>query len=106
MKAGEVYDILDSAGQHGVLLLSAATPENTGETAHSWYYEIERKHGQYSLVFHNSHMAGGVPVAILIQYGHATRNGGFVQGRDFINPVIKPIFDKIAADVWKAVSKA
>jgi hypothetical protein len=105
MKDGQVYNILHSYGQQGVQALSDATPTETGETAHSWYYEVERRNGRYSLSFHNSHMADGIPVAILIQYGHATRNGGFVQGRDFINPALKPIFDRIANDVWKAVIK-
>jgi hypothetical protein len=105
MKTGEVYSVLNNYGQRGVQALRDATPIDTTETANSWYYEIVRKNGQYSIIFKNSHMAGNIPVAILIQYGHGTRTGGYVEGRDFINPAIRPIFDQIAADVWRAVTK-
>lgn len=104
-KDGQIFQALYRAGEKGVLALEDATPIDTSETRHSWYFEVTRKYGQYSVVFHNRHMADGVPVAILIQYGHATRNGGFVQGRDFINPAITPIFDMLANDIWKEVTK-
>lgn len=97
---------LDRYGREGVLALSSATPKDTGKTASSWYYKIEEKDGvAVSISFHNSNVNKGVPIAIILQYGHATRNGGWVQGRDYINPAIRPIFDKIAEDVWKEVTK-
>lgn len=105
MKSGEIFALLEKYGQRGVIALQNATPIDTSETASSWYYEIVRKHGQYSLIFRNRHMADNVPVAILIQYGHGTATGGYVEGRDFINPAMRPIFDQILNDVWKAVIK-
>lgn len=104
-KDGQIFQALYQAGEKGVALLEDATPIDTSETAVSWYFEVVRKFGQYSIIFRNGHMAGDTPVAILIQYGHATRNGGFVEGRDFINPVIRPLFDKLAEDIWKEVTK-
>ena len=96
---------LDHYGRMGVEALRKATPKDTGLTASSWYYEIERKRDAISINFLNSNVQNGIPIAILIQYGHATRNGGFVQGIDYINPSIKPIFEKIADDAWKDVTK-
>ena len=101
VKLGE----LDRYGREGVAALESATPKNTGLTASSWYYEIERKGESVSISFHNSNIQNGVPIAIILQYGHGTRNGGWVQGRDYINPAIQPIFDKIANDAWKEVTK-
>jgi hypothetical protein len=103
-KKSEVKAVLDKYGQEGVNALALATPTDSGETAHSWTYEITHKPGRYAIVFRNTHVVNGTPVAILIQYGHATRTGGYVEGRDYINPVIRPLFDKIANDVWKAVT--
>jgi hypothetical protein len=100
----DFYSKMDAYGRRGVMALSSATPVESGETAQSWYYEIVRKDGFTSIEWRNSHMAGPTPVAILLQYGHATGTGGYVQGRDFINPAIKPIMDEIAADVWKVVT--
>lgn len=97
--------ILDRYGREGVAALSSATPVDTGTTSNSWYYTIERKNGSSSIVFHNSNVDSGVLVAILIQYGHGTRTGGWVQGRDYINPAIQPIFDKIATEAWREVTK-
>lgn len=102
---GSNFDILNSYGEQGVRALANATPIDSGLTAESWTYEVVKKKGYYALVFHNTHMVDGKPIAILIQYGHATGTGGYVQGRDYINPAVKPIFDKIAKDVWKAVNK-
>lgn len=96
---------LDKYGREGVAALSSATPVDSGLTASSWYYEIERKNGSASITFHNSNIQNGVPIAIILQYGHGTRNGGWVQGRDYINPAIQPIFDKIANDAWREVTK-
>ena len=98
-------DILDKYGREGVAALSSATPIDSGETAKSWYYKIERKKGLIRLLFCNSNVQDGVPIAIILQYGHATRNGGWVEGQDFINPETKKVFDKIAADLWKEVTQ-
>lgn len=96
---------LDRFGKEGVDALSAATPKDSGETASSWYYEITHRNGSSSISFHNSHINKGVNIAIILQYGHGTRNGGYVQGRDYINPAIQPVFDKIAENAWKEVTK-
>ena len=86
---------LDKYGREGVAALASSTPVDSGETANSWYYEIENKKGSITISFHNSNIQNGVPIAIIIQYGHGTKNGGWVQGRDYINPAIQPIFDQI-----------
>lgn len=106
-KVKEVSKIstLDKYGQAGVAALASATPVDSGLTASSWYYEIEHQNGSASITFNNSNINKGVPIAIILQYGHGTRNGGWVQGRDYINPAIQPIFDKIAEDAWKEVTK-
>ena len=95
----------DAFGKEGVAALASATPVDSGETAHSWYYEITRKKGRVELSFHNSNVQNGVPIAIVIQYGHGTRNGGWVEGRDYINPAIQPIFDKIAEKARREVTR-
>lgn len=96
---------LDKYGREGVAALKSATPVDTGLTADSWYYTIERQNGKVSLNFHNSNLNNGVPIAIILQYGHATNNGGWVEGIDYINPALQPIFDKLAQDAWKEVKK-
>lgn len=96
---------LDKFGKEGVAALASATPVASGETANSWYYEIENRKGSVMISFHNSNVQNGVPIAVILQYGHGTRNGGWVQGRDYINPAIQPIFDKIANNAWKEVTK-
>lgn len=96
---------LDKYGKEGVAALVSATPVDTGLTASSWSYEIKHKNGTVSISFKNSNIQNGVPIAIILQYGHGTRNGGWVQGRDYINPAIQPIFDKIANDAWREVTK-
>lgn len=105
-KAKEVAKLgdLDKYGRQGVQLLASVTPKDTGLTANSWSYKIERSEGKVSLIFLNSNIQNGVPIAIILQLGHGTRNGGYVQGRDYINPVIQPLFDKIASDAWKEVT--
>lgn len=95
---------LDKYGRQGVEALSAATPRNTGETSESWYYKIENKDGLVKLIFCNRNIQNGVPIAVILQYGHATGNGGWVEGRDYINPAVRPIFDDIANKAWKEVS--
>jgi hypothetical protein len=96
---------LDKYGREGVAALSAATPIESGETAKSWYYKTTNNNGTAKITFYNSNIQNGVPIAIILQYGHGTRNGGWVEGRDYINPAIQPIFDKIVNDAWKEVTK-
>jgi len=90
-------------GQQGVSALSAVTPVNSGVTASSWYYKISNTKGRSSITWFNSNFVNKVPIAIILQYGHGTKNGGYVQGRDYINPALKPIFDKMAEYAWKEV---
>lgn len=106
MSEPDILSTLNQYGRQGVAALASATPVDSGLTAHSWNYVVEHKKGSYSITWTNSHVEDGVPVAILIQYGHGTGTGGYVKGRDFINPAIQPIFDKISSDVWKAVTAA
>ena len=96
---------LDRYGREGVAALSSATPVDTGLTANSWYYEIKRDKESVTISFHNSNIQNGIPIAIILQYGHGTGNGGWVEGRDYINPSIQPIFDEIANNAWKEVRK-
>ena len=97
--------ILDKYGKAGVEALSSATPADTGLTASSWYYKIERTKTSATIQFLNSNINDGVPIAVIIQYGHGTGTGGWVEGRDYINPAIQPIFDEIANEAWKEVTK-
>lgn len=97
--------VLDKYGREGVAALSSATPIDSGKTASSWSYEITRTQGAAKLSFVNSNVNDGVPIAIILQYGHGTGTGGWVEGRDYINPAIQPIFDKIVTDAWKEVTK-
>lgn len=94
-------------GPMGVAALAGATPVDSGVTAQSWYYEVVDRPGYYAIHWLNSHVEdpGNIPVAVLIQYGHATGNGAYVQGQDYINPAMAPIFDQMAADMWKEVTK-
>lgn len=105
-KAKEGLDIgvLDKYGRKGVAALSSATPVDTGLTAHSWFYKIENKNGVAKIEFHNSNIQNGVPIAVILQYGHGTRNGGYVVGRDYINPALQPVFDELAKNAWKEVN--
>ena len=102
----DISGILHSSGQEGVNALSRATPIETGLAAHSWRYEVKSNGGRYEIAWLNGDIENGFNVIIALQYGHGTGTGGFVQGRDFINPAIKPVFDKIADQVWKAVISA
>lgn len=106
MKRREYLNVLDECGRQGVSALAAATPVNSGATASSWDYEIHRTSGQTEIVWTNSNINHGVPIAIILQYGHGTGTGGYVQGRDYINPAMRPVFDQIAAKAWKAVISA
>ena len=98
-------DILERYAIEGVNALSAATPVNTGKIARSWTYEIKKTKNGCQIIWHNTNVVAGLPIAVLLQYGHGTRNGGWVEGVDYINPTLKPIFDKIADDAWKEVVK-
>lgn len=99
----ELFSTLERYGQVGVNALSSATPVDSGLTANSWRYEIVNEKGRYSIVWHNTNVRSGIPVAILIQYGHGTGTGGWVEGIDYINSAIRPIFDQITNDVWEKV---
>lgn len=92
-----------SIAEQGVAALAASTPVDTGKTASSWSYEIEEKNGKTVVYWTNSNVNKGVNIAIILQYGHGTRNGGYVEGRDYINPALKPVFDKMSSEMWKAV---
>lgn len=104
LKRDRVVSLLNGYGAQGVAALAAATPRDKGNTAAAWYYEVTQGDGGYSLVFRNSHVNDGELIAILLQYGHGTRTGGYVQGRDYINSAIQPLFDRIANDAWKVVT--
>lgn len=94
---------LTKYGEKGVRALSAATPNDSGKTAESWSYEISEGDGSLSVYWKNSNVNDGVNIAIILQYGHGTRNGGYVEGRDYINPAIQPVFDAMADEAWKEV---
>ena len=96
---------LEKYGREGVAALASATPIDSGITSGSWYYEITRTPSGVKISFNNSNVQNGVPIAIILQYGHGTGTGGWVQGRDYINPAIQPIFDKIANEAWREVTK-
>ena len=97
--------IMNQFGKEGVSALQAATPSKSGLTSKSWDYEVTRKGNNWKITWTNSHVNKGANIAVLIQYGHGTRNGGYVVGRDYINPAIRPVFDKIAAKAWKEVTR-
>lgn len=105
VKEAARLSILDKYGREGVAALSSATPVDTGETANSWFYKIEHNNRSARIVFCNSHINEGVPIAIILQYGHGTGTGGWVEGIDYINPAIQPIFNKIVDAAWKEVTK-
>lgn len=101
----ELMSILSEYGKRGVELLAAATPKDTGRTAASWSYEIVKEKNGSCIYFRNSSFVGNTPIVILLRYGHATRNGGYVVGNDFITPVVKQEFKKMADEIWKEVTK-
>lgn len=104
-KEAEFLNRLDSVAKQGVSALASATPIDSGETASSWNYEIIRTKNGATIYWTNNNINKGVPIAILIQYGHATDNGAYVQGIDFINPAMRPIFNEIAETAWKEVTR-
>ncbi len=97
--------LLEKYGKAGVVALASATPKESGKTAASWSYSIQQTASSSSIVFSNSNVNKGVPIAIILQYGHGTGTGGYVQGRDYINPACKPIFDKLAEEAWEEVTR-
>lgn len=103
LKRGDQYRDLDKYAQMGVAALTARTPIDSGMSAQSWYYRIVKDEKHVRIEWHNSNVVDGVPIVILIQYGHATGTGGYIQANDFVNPAMKPVFDFIRADVWKKV---
>lgn len=104
VKSAVKFSDFDNYGKQGVAALASATPVDSGLTAVSWYYKIEHTKESVTISFHNSNIQNGVPIAIILQYGHGTSTGGWVEGRDYINPAIQPIFDRIANDAWKEVT--
>lgn len=101
-----IESVLQEAGREGVVALSNATPIESGLAAHSWTFDLTGSGTGYTLTWNNTDVESGFPVAIMLQYGYATGTGGYVSGRDYINPALKPIFDNIADKVWKAVTSA
>ena len=102
---GVPTSILDQYGKEGVAALSEATPKDSGLTANSWTYKTRSSGGVTSISWYNTNVVNGVPIAIILQYGHGTQNGGWIEGQNYINPAIKPIFDKIQEQVWREVNK-
>lgn len=101
-----IASILDKYGRMGVAALANATPYTTGHAASSWSYEVKISRSEYSITWSNSDVENGFPVVIMLQYGHGTGTGGYIQGQDFINPALKPVMDKLADEVWKVVTSA
>lgn len=98
-------DLLEKYGKEGVAALASATPVDSGKTASSWFYEIEHSAGSSVIRFNNSYINQGVPIAIILQYGHGTGTGGWVEGRDYINPAVQPVFDRLVSEAWREVTK-
>jgi hypothetical protein len=96
---------LDKYAKEGVSALASATPIDSGETKNSWTYKVEKYSGGAKIIWLNTNVINGVPIAIILQYGHGTGNGGYVEGRDYINPALRPVFDKIANEAWREVTK-
>lgn len=100
------YSVLHRYGREGVAALESATPIDSSLTAQSWRYEVTRNRRGAELAFYNDNIVDGQPIAVLIQYGHGTGTGGYVEGIDYINPALRPIFDRIVDEVWKEVISA
>lgn len=104
-EAARLEGILEKYGNRGVTALASATPTESGLAASSWYYEVEVGVTSSRIIFSNSDIEDGFPVAIMLQYGHGTGTGGWVEGRDYINPAIRPIFDSITESAWREVTR-
>lgn len=102
----DYLNMLDKYGQMGVQALAEATPKDSGVTAQSWTYEIERTTDRTTISWLNTNENNGVNIAVILQYGHGTGTGGYVQGRDYINPAMRPVFDEIAEKAWKEVTSS
>ena len=105
LKDADRLRVLNKYGSLGVNALSNATPVESGETSEAWYFNVVQRPGYYSIRWYNHHVEDGVPIAVILQYGHGTRTGGYVQGRDYIMPAIRPIFDAMANEAWREVTK-
>lgn len=105
LESAQAFSVLEKYAAKGVAALQAATPVESSETANSWTYDIVRKKGYYAIHWRNIHMEDGVSIAMILQYGHATGTGGYVQGRDYIMPAIQPIFDEMIDEIWREVTK-
>lgn len=99
-----VRTVLESAGRDGVNALAAHTPADSGLAASSWGYSVQSSRSGFKITWTNMNVENGFPVAIMLQYGYGTGTGGYVEGRDYINPAMQPVFDKIVNDIWKAVA--
>jgi hypothetical protein len=104
-KKMDIYKTLQKYGEMGVAALSAHTPKDTGVTADSWSYEIVETSKGFKIYYRNSNLNEGIPIAIIIQYGHGTGTGGYVEGRDYINPALQPVFTNLADEAWEEVTK-
>lgn len=104
MSQKNIFKSLDKYGEEGVAALAAATPVDTGKTASSWSYEIRQTNSSTSIIWKNSNIVDGTPIAVILQYGHGTATGGYVQGVDYINPALRPMFERIADTIWKEVT--
>jgi hypothetical protein len=104
LTSAQIFSILDKYGPAGVTALSQATPTETGLTSYSWTYEIKQSKGSHEIVWKNTHVVNGANIALLLQYGHGTGTGGYVEGRDYVNPAMKPIFDQILAEIRRVVT--
>lgn len=106
VSTGDHYRVLQQLAERGRAALANATPVDTGETANSWVVDVRKNGRKWEIVWRNTHVVNGQPIAILLQYGHGTGTGGYVQGQDYINPAIQPIFDQISEAVWREVNRA
>ena len=106
MKERDAISLLNKYGQRGVSILADATPKDSGRTASSWSYEVESSAGRYNIIWKNSNINKGVNIAMIIQYGHGTRRGGYVRGIDYINPATQKVFEEMAEELWKEVVSA
>ena len=105
MSKARIASVLERYGTMGTAALRGATPVDTGATANAWFHKVSQMGGGWQLSWHNQNGSTGAPIAIMLQYGHGTGTGGYVAGRDYINPAIQPIFDRIAEDVWREVTR-
>lgn len=106
VSSGQIFKALDKYGQEGTSALASVTPVDTGGTAAAWFHRVEKTGGGWTISWMNGKNVAGKPLVIMLQYGHGTGTGGYVQGRDFINPAIRPVFDRIAEAVWREVTRA